>query len=120
MDAMGYETFIRRAFSLGDTLIDRSGDPASLANTDIFSERKIDSVKVAIAYSMEIFNSQVENNCSISDDESDRLEVFIKQIINAASLQDISTILDSYVETVEYKYFTAKDGLETLKPNFIR
>jgi lactam utilization protein B len=118
MQAYKYETFVRRAFSLRGTLIDRSGDPASLADTDVFSERKIDSVKAAIVYSMEIFNSEVENKCSIPDDESDNLENFIKQIINAANLQEISTILDSYIEKVEDKYFIRKDGLETLNSDF--
>jgi hypothetical protein len=118
MDAMSYETFIRRAFSLNEReLIERWGDPASLANTDSFTENNISSVKAAVAYGIEIFNGKIlnHNSASMSEAEMIRVESFTGQIINAANLQDLSLIADDYITTVEDKYYDRKDGKETLK-----
>ena len=117
MPAMKYETFLRRAFGLGKgNMIDRWGDPASLANTDNFTDSNINSVKAGVAYAIEIFNQEIINNVKIEDDkEFERIESFTGKIISATSIQDVSTLIKNYVDSVELKYFDAKDGVKKLK-----
>lgn len=115
MQNLSYEMFVRNAFSYAlKENIGRWGDPAGLANTDTFNTNDIDSVKSAIGYCMNIYNKDILEKLN-DEIESGRIEDFVKKIIGANTLSDISTILDDYETTVKNKYFTNSDGIIILK-----
>lgn len=117
MEAMQFETFIRRAFGLKEgQMLERWGDPAALANTDQFSEGNISAVKVGIGYSFEILSTEIFNKVEdIDDSEYKRIEQFTDRVVAAENLKQISEIIKEYVNTVEEKYFQSNDGVMTLK-----
>nr|WP_010249188.1 hypothetical protein [Acetivibrio cellulolyticus] len=79
-----FEMFIRKAFSINSyNMINRYGDPAGLANTDMFNFGEIEKVKAGAAYSAQICNKHIVNNCNISDDESNDMDRIVKDMINA-------------------------------------
>lgn len=106
---MTYEGFVRRAFGAGSGtgIIDRWGDPAGLANTDIFNSGRISSVKAAIAYSMEIFNDKIKENKGeeITDEISQEMDEYVERVINAQDKQEIYELIESYVENIEDRYW---------------
>lgn len=115
MQNLSYEMFVRNAFSYAlKEDIERCEDPAKLANTDAFNTDNIDSVKSAIGYCMNIYNKDILERLN-DDVENGRIEDFVKKIIGANTLSDISTILDDYETTVKNKYFTHANGIIKLK-----
>ena len=116
--AYSYETFIRKAFGHqnGSGLVGRSEDPASLANTDFFYDSHINKVKIAVAYSMEIFRSEISNSGKIDNDNEDtRLEDFIDRVMVTTSVSAISDLIEEFNTTVLNKYFNINDGIMTFK-----
>ncbi len=113
---MQYETFLCRAFGLikGEN-VPRYGDPASIADTDNYRPDYIDSVKAGVAYSMEIFNHKIENIHELEDNELERIRGFTHKVIVASSIQDITNLINDYVDSVERKYVPRMDGVNTLK-----
>ena len=102
-----YEYFIRNAFALkSDKSIDRWGDPASLANTDNYSDLFINSVKVSIGYAMEIYNYDIINDINTTEEEErERIDNFLQRLLSASNINTISPILDEYITTVQDKYY---------------
>lgn len=98
MDAMTYEGFMRGAFGILDnTLIERGGDPARLANADIFNFGSIEEVKTGAAYGIGIYNSHIFNNClSISDEDQTALRQSLSGVINSSNKDEIIVILKNY------------------------
>lgn len=104
-EAMEYETFIRRAFSLGQQLIGRWGDPAELANTDVFSASQIDRVKVGVTYSMEIFSKYIEKNIDdIPDMEISEMRDFTGKVLRSSDICEIHSHIVDFKEKFERKY----------------
>ena len=118
MDALNYETFIRRAFGykINGQRIPRGGDPAALANTDIFTDDSIVKVKIAVGYAMQIFRLEIFNAEVIDDDsEYDRIENFCDRVITANNINEISKLIEEFETTVLDKYFNINNGVTTLK-----
>ena len=106
MNNMNYENFIIGAFSHSlKKNIQKGEDPAELGLAQRFDESKINSVKSAIGYCMNIYNNDIIEKLD-NDAEMGRIEDFVKKIIESNTLSDISTILDDYETTVKNKYFT--------------
>ena len=116
-DAYSYETFLRNIWSLHrGREVGRHGDPAQLADTDSFSERNIAAVKAAIAYAMESVRVKVVNEVVInSDAEHRRLESFVPRVIGAASLSDLTDLMNEFSETVIDRYCVMQQGIMRLK-----
>ena len=94
-EALRYETFLRRAFGLTKDgkkgILDRWGDPAGIADTDIFKERELLTVKIGVGYSMMIFNKYILNNVNeLSDSEINRMESYIKKVMDATGLLEMN------------------------------
>lgn len=111
-EAMEYETFIRRAFSLGQPeLIGRWGDPAQLANTDVFSAEEIDRVKVGVAYAMEIFGHHIVNEIGgIPEKESQEMGDFTGKVLQSSDIWEIHRLLVDFSEKFEDKYIRQTPG----------
>lgn len=115
-DSHNYEMFVRYAFSYAlKEDIGRGEDPAELANTDIFYEDNINSIKSVIGYCMNIYNKDIIEKISTDNIEIERVTDFIKKIIESDTLSNISVILDDYENTVKDKYFNHSQGIITLK-----
>ena len=96
MEALDYEIFIRSAFGYANKRnIERFDDPAGLADTDIYSDKNIENIKAATSYSIGIFLNGVN-----SGDTS-----YIKKIINAHSIKNISTIIDEFKNNFISKHY---------------
>jgi len=105
MDALSYELFIRKAFSLhSDETIDRGEDSASLADTDVFNNDNIAQVKSAIIMSMEIFNNEIILNNNLEEKQIIDMKDFIDEVDNATELSELSAILESYKEEFSNEY----------------
>ena len=117
MKALRYESLLREAFgyALNGEIAERWGDPAGIANTDVFDEMYIEKVKAGAAYAMEIFSNPVMNKKNLSDTEIERLEDFTKRVINADSIDTIDTIIEEFDTTVIQKYYDIQHGKITLK-----
>ena len=120
MEAMKYETLIRRAFGFAlneGRMLDRWADPASLANTDQFRDKNLAAVKVGAGYAFEILTTSILNNIgeTLSSDESTRLEEFTERMISAKNLLEADQIITEFVDTVENKYFRFDNGIMLLK-----
>ncbi|RII36779.1 hypothetical protein D2A34_05195 [Clostridium chromiireducens] len=112
MSAMNYEGFVRGAFSINsDNMIDRSGDLAGLAEADIFRLAEsgdinyFTEVKIGTGYAIAIFNNEIFNNCSVSDNDRTSMSNLLNQVISAISTSDIITIINSY-KVFRDRYFT--------------
>ncbi len=100
---MTYEGFVRRAFGAGSGtgIIDRWGDPAGLANTDIFNSGRISSVKAAIAYSMEIFNDKIKENKGeeITDEISQEMDEYVESLERTIEPVEMFRLVDQTTGT---------------------
>lgn len=120
MEALRYETLIRRAFGYAQQegrMIDRWGDPASLANTDAFRPSKLAAVKVGAGYAMEILITAIINRKAgnLPEGESDRLNSFTSRMVAAATIEEVSALIQEFKETVEELYFQWNDGIMSLQ-----
>jgi len=107
-----YEDLLRAAFGLSaGKEIGRWGDPARLANTDVFSKGNLSSVKIGTGYAIEIFNDAIINKGGLDDPEHDRLEAFPERVLSSADLAGISALIEEYDQTVVDKYFEYKEGV---------
>ena len=92
-----YEMFIRSAFSRGTGRdVERWGDPAALANTDIYAAGELHEVKGAVAYSMLIYNNLTRNEHTehpiiTNQVNYNRQDTIVQDVLNAP---DKSTVLD--------------------------
>lgn len=117
MVAMHYELLLRRAFGLRDgVLLDRHGDPAALATTDIYSDSNLSRVKAGVGYSFEIFRDDIlGKKHDLPDGEQTKIESFTDRVIKAKSIKDISDLIDEYNKSVIDKYYDVNNGVLTLR-----
>jgi hypothetical protein len=100
-----YENFIRDAFSMATGKeVGRWGDPASLANTDVFDVGELHLVKAGISYSMLIFNSILRNDYSdhpiVRDSVNyNRQDSIVQDVLNAPNKMSIYSLINEYTET---------------------
>lgn len=95
-----YENFIRFAFeqAFGHS-VERWGDPARLANTDMFSDGNLSKVKAAVSYSMSILNNILENDYhdhAIVQENYDRLDSIIDDVIAAPDKNEVLKLINEY------------------------
>ncbi|KAF1678597.1 hypothetical protein [Bacillus sp. SKDU12] len=105
--AYEYETFIRRAFgiSLNGKVINRSEDPAGLANADNFNiADEISLVKAGIAYAMSIYVFHARRYKNISISELKKMREYINSVQNATSHKQILELIQSFDEEVVNAY----------------
>lgn len=105
--AWDYELFIRRAFgiSMDRKLIDKSEDPASLANADYFKiADEISLVKAGIAYAMSIYVFHARNYKNLSNSEHNKMMEYINSVQNATSHKQILELIQSFDEEVVNAY----------------
>ena len=117
--ALNYETFLRTAFGFvkDGEMLDRFGDPAGIANTDYFTDSKIEAVKAGTGYAMEIMSNTVINRISdnLPDGEITRLEDFTKKVIISQDLNEIDKLITEFRNTVTDNYFDIVQGRISLK-----
>lgn len=98
-----YENFVRDVFAFAlEKEVDRYGDPAGLADTDVFSAGDLYQVKVAVSYSMSIFNNIFSNqftNHPIVKSGSERMETIVQDVLNAPDKQSIIPLINEYKGT---------------------
>ena len=109
---MEYEMFVLRAFGLainGGKVLGRSDDPASMGNTDRYSTLRFNSLKATIMYSMEIYSSNMRDG--LSDEIHEMVDGFLKKVIDAVSISEMTIILRDYQKLVVEKYFSLEKGI---------
>ena len=107
-----YETFLRWAYGLNQGIhLDRYGDPGGVANTECFTIDNFECVKAATAYAMMIYQKDIFTKLAdVPPSERDRLEQYVKDVINAPSLDSISDLITSFNESFVDKYYLRRDG----------
>lgn len=113
MDAMHYETFIRRAFGnhnrFEGRMLSRCGDPAELADTSSFSLAAnspvhLAQIKAAAVYSISILQTRLEKDGNLGN-YSQHIDDAILAACAATSQQKLVEIISDFVEKVEFAAF---------------
>jgi len=119
MDGLRYEHFVRHAFETKirydsqnwnreAIIVERGEDPAHLAEAGLFNTSTLSTkVKVATAYSMEVYSGLFKNEPSISNNLSEkdygRMNSIIDDVLNAKTHDELSKLIreyqDSFVNT---------------------
>lgn len=95
--ALGYEGFIRFAFSLNGQDVDRSGDPANMANADSLQYGNFNSVKATVAYGITAVNSAILNSqASTPEVVRKKLQDYVDASLSAQSPAEIINIIADY------------------------
>ena len=112
MDALNYEHFVRAAFGYPGAVLDRWGDPAGLANADLINGQHLDKVKVATAYSMQIFITDILEKKAeqLADSEHERIESFFLDVTQANDIETIDKLITEFKNTVIDCYYERNDG----------
>ncbi|WP_317955433.1 hypothetical protein [Paenibacillus chitinolyticus] len=112
IENLEYENFIRRAFAIvTGQFVERYGDPAQLANTDVFSAGPLYQVKAAISYSMCMLRAHIINEYndhpSLRDETAyDRLDSIIEEVLNAPNKESVFVLIQEFKD----RYFTILRG----------
>ncbi|TAL69605.1 MAG: hypothetical protein EPN82_06090 [Bacteroidetes bacterium] len=110
---LDWEFLIRIAFGFKENKgrkIRQSGDPAGMANNEYFNDRHFHDMVITTGYAMQILNQDVKNRkVAVSNDTITLLDSFIVQILNAVTIRDIESIIDSY-KTLVFERFFKYDG----------
>jgi len=98
-----YESFVRDAFSLETKKdVGRWGDPANLANTDVFDAGYLSKIKAGVSYSMCIFNSHITEYSNVPDDQYDELhekmDVVLERVLSASEPLEVYDLIIKYKE----------------------
>ena len=105
-----YEEILRNAFSyITKNHIDRYGDPAKLADTDMYYLGNIDRVKIGLGYAMEILFSELRED--VDDNEINRFNGFSHRLIQSQTLNDIEAIMNDFNTTVFQIYYNMEKGV---------
>lgn len=100
-----YENFIRFAFEVAlNRDVARWGDPAQLANTDVFAVGELPEIKAAVSYSMCILNCHIrefhrEHAIIQNQQNYDRLDTIVADVINAPDKTTVYNLIVEYRET---------------------
>lgn len=114
MSAMRYEMFLRSGFALGlECPIDRSGDPAHLADTAIYDLNDVARMRSGIAYVIEIYRSYLENHGANFD--PDILMVFASRVHEAQNRTELIQILDEFNQNIVQIHFEFRNGIPHLR-----
>lgn len=101
MPALRYEWFVRGAFGLaGGGAIDRCGDPACLADTDLFNGGNLAEVIAGATYSMFIYLNDYNkrNSGTLTDAEVEAQERIVLRVCRANSVKDVIVLIDEFRE----------------------
>lgn len=103
MSALTYEYFVRNAFGQN---IDRGGDPAGLAEADIYnlsnSNEYLNKLKIGTGYAISIYNHKYSNLKELRDpDDYKKMNQFIDEVIAAKTGQEVVEIIRRYKEFQE-------------------
>lgn len=98
MFALSYETFVRGAFSLDSaTLIDRSQDPAMVAEADYWRIGDLSKVKAGAAYAIVAYSNHILEKCGLEDDDDSlhsNLEDSLSRTFNTSTLEELQSIIE--------------------------
>ncbi len=109
--AMEYESFLRWAFGLPQGIhIDQCGDPARETDANSFTERNLEGVKAATAYAMKIYWQNIVDQPNVPQSDHDRLKNFVINVINASTLDDISSLIAGFNESFVERYYQRSHG----------
>lgn len=107
-NALEYENFVREAFERqSGKPVGRWGDPATLANTDYLTNDLLPRVKAAVAYSMEIFSSEIREG-KVSDADYELTDKLLNEVLIAADTIRISQLIKEYKAAFFKKYLGYK------------
>lgn len=103
MDAMTYEGFVRGAFSLNkSTMINRSEDPARLAEAGLWNVNDLNRIKIGTAYALEAYSAEIKEILS-SKDMDNSYETFstdsenlLEMTLAASELTEILDIIERF------------------------
>lgn len=112
MEALTYEHFLLRAFSRSGHQVQRSGDLARIATTDIYdlsyNSHELNLVKVGTSYAMQIFYSEISNNSDTNN-------------VSESHLNDMKRILDDVMSAQDsHDIFNLINGFTVYKRQYIR
>jgi hypothetical protein len=108
--ALRYENFIRSAFAIAlNQDIGRGEDPGRLAEANYFNTSTLATkVKVGTSYAIEIYSSLLRNanSLSLSNDEDDRMDSIVEDVLNATTHEEINQLIKEYQDTFITPYTT--------------
>lgn len=113
MDAMTYELFLRKAFSLkGKTFIGREGDPACLATSVYFHEDDINTVKIGVGYAFAIFKDDLTeyHSMDLNETEAAYIGTFLSTLLLCDSIKCIHDLITDFNDHVVSKYYNKSAG----------
>ena len=109
-EAMVYELFIRKAFGVANengrinllsgnivSGVERNGDPAKLATTDVFASKNLSATKAGAGYAMCIFNDAV---ISQRPDLKETCYELLDSLMNSRTVEEIARIIENYKEKI--------------------
>lgn len=109
--SMIYEGFIRGAFSVtSSTLVNRWGDTAHLATTDVFDlswddTGYLNKAKSAVSYSIAIYNNEIFETAQVSDVDRAEMENLLGSALDVNNSQELLNVIERYI-TYRDRYFT--------------
>ncbi|WP_342497858.1 hypothetical protein [Bacillus sp. FSL L8-0654] len=108
MDALIYENFVRGAFGYvlneDKKMLDRSGDPARLADAGYFRTAKLNELKAAVTYSMSIYNFQIREYHEPTEDDYGLTSYFVQAVNDAVNPSEILDLINRYKQELKVKY----------------
>lgn len=107
MAAMSYELLLRSAFGhISGNNVERSDDPAGLAEADIWRSGDLVLVKIGTGYAMQIFLNEILNQGFEMDQaEFESLEEYARSVMGSEDLDNISELITDFRENVINKYY---------------
>ncbi len=104
-----YEYFVKGAFSMNlDTHIERGGDPASLAEADIFaasnSQEYLNKSKAGVAYAIAAYNHEISETKSIEEYDYNLMQNLLERALCAKDSCELFDVVEEYI-VVRNKYF---------------
>jgi hypothetical protein len=109
---MDYEMFVRRAFGLAlkkGGLVGRGEDPAEMADTDRYTDFRVNSLKAAVIYSMEIYSSHLREG--LGEKVHEEVDGFLGKVMNAKAIHEVTPLIRDYQKRVIEQYFSFEKGI---------
>ena len=119
--AMAYESLVRDAFGFASRReLQRWGDPACLANTDVLNDEELSLAKAASIYAVAILNNEIiekkfaNDHSDIAEQIVDSLKLYYDDMIDTQTANELGILVEKYTENVLRKYFIYKNGFPQL------